>query len=475
MNSMRKVFFLSMAIVLAAFALPATALDKQFNITVTPAPPTPYILAAGQTTTVSVKFTNLSTGNSNISSLILTLANVTVNNTASPPAGTVTFGTPTFSPSGSVVACPSGTPAGSICVSNITNGVKPGNSLTVTVAVTPNAPFICADTAWIGQAFAGSSFGNQVFSDPATQATNSQVGVFVGCDVLACDGQFTSPQNLQSDDPGYAQVYRSMFNKDGATDAGCTVVPYSFANTILNDDQNKNKVNLVWYTQATAVFILSTNSQLRTVGSGNWTDAKRPVVAWLPATTTLGGSQVEIAGPACLATNPLSAPVPNLPGPYGTLASAITTTGLITSIAVNNVPASPTGGWAPLPTSAPPPFPIVIGGERFQVTGVMPTGSGAYTLTLDTGLGAGGRGVGGTSITSHPLGALVNSSPLPLLVGYSFDSNQTAAGYFNGMQAQICIQDYGWAASDIDPVSGAAQVFDFSTAIATGDLTVRYP
>jgi hypothetical protein len=363
-------------------------------------------------------------------------------------------------------------------VANIANGVKPGNSLTVTVPVTPNAPFICANAAWVGQAFAGSSFGTQVFSDPATQANNSQVGVFVGCDVIGCGGDFKSPQNLQSDDPGYAQVFRSTFNKDGVSGVGCTVVPYSFANTILSNGADKNKVNLVWYTQATAVFILSTNSQLRTVGSGNWTDAKRPVVAWLPATTTLGGTQVEIAGPACLATNPLSTPVPNLPGPYGTLASAITTTGSIGSVAVTGVP-TPTSlpaGWAPLPTTAPPPFPIVIGGERFQVTAV--TGSSPnYTLTLDTGLGAGGRGVGGTSITTHPLGAYVNSSPLPLLTGYGFASNpqQQAAGYFDGMQAQICIQDYGWAAGGIDPLSGAAQVFDFSTAIATGDLTVRYP
>ena len=472
MNSMCKFLCILTAVVMAAFALPAVALDKQFNITVTPAPPTPYLLPAGQTTNVTVKFTNLSSGNSNISSLILTLAGVTVNNTAS--AGTVTLGSPILSPSGSVVACPSGTPAGSICVANISNGIKPGNSLTVTVAVTPVAPFVCANAAWVGQAFAGSSFGTQVFSDPATGATNSQVGVFVGCDIIACGGSFTSPQNLQSDDPGYAQVFRSAFNKDGASGGACTVVPYSFANTILNNDANKNKVNLVWYTQATAVFILSTNSQLRTVDSGtNWTNAKRPRVAWLPATTTLGGLQTEIDAPACLATNPLSSPVPNLPGPYGTLTSAITTTGSVASITVN-VPGSLPAGWAPLPTTAPPPFPIVIGGERFQVTVV--TGSAPnYTLTLDTGLGAGGRGVGGTSVTTHPLGALVNSSPLPLLVGYSFDSNQTAAGYVNGMQAQICVQDYGWAASNIDPVSGAAQIFDFATAIATGDLTVRFP
>ena len=107
-----------------------------------------------------------------------------------------------------------------------------------------------------------------------------------------------------------------------------------------------------------------------------------------------------------------------LPGPYGTLASynnppinnaPIPASGTVSQIQVSVQTPLP-AGWAAWAT-ATAPFPIVIGGERLQVTGKSggPPPS-LYTLTLN-----GVRGVGGTSAGAHDIGSYVNSSPLPLL------------------------------------------------------------
>src|SRR6266508_5894485 len=75
MNSMRKFLYVLMAVGMAAFALPAIAADKLFDISVAQAvtEPPPGVLPAGETTTLSVTFTNKSPdGNSVIKSVRLT-------------------------------------------------------------------------------------------------------------------------------------------------------------------------------------------------------------------------------------------------------------------------------------------------------------------------------------------------------------------------------------------------------------------
>ena len=80
------------------------------------------------------------------------------------------------------------------------------------------------------------------------------------------------------------------------------------------------------------------------------------------------------------------------------------------------------------------------------------------------------RQSGGTPLEQHDLGALVMSSPLPLLITPSggWTADQVAAGYAAGLQAQMCVLETGWASGGSD-VSGLPLVYDFATVIDIGD------
>ena len=128
-----------------------------------------------------------------------------------------------------------------------------------------------------------------------------------------------------------------------------------------------------------------------------------------------------------------------------------------------------TSGAVPLPTTGT--FPIAIGRERMQVTGVSGTAP-TYTLTLDTT--PPGRTKGGT-IAGGPYapGALVMSTPLPIIpVGYNainpYAPPASPALYGEGTQAQMCVQEYGLGNGGID-ANGFPQVYDFATFIDIGD------
>ena len=473
MDYLRKCFWIVAGLSLAAFALPSTAADKLFNISVTS--PSPDTMPAGAATPVTIRTTNASPGNSVIGSMILTLGSPSLN----PPVTLVVT-----SPANLTLAnCPSSTangpvPTGSLCFNIPGQGIKAqGGKFDVTISVTVPSGFSCTNTVWIAQAFTG-SFSTTTFSDSTTQTQSySTTAAYVGCQTIACGGTAQEPppppNNLVgSDDPGYAQIWRSVFNKDGSSGPGCTIVPFGFDNSILTNGAKKNKVNLTWYTQPTAVFVIAANSQLYAdpnASTTGWSStANRPQVGWL---NDGAGNRVYVDGQTCLGTNPSSSPAPNLPGPYGKLAApGLPGTGGNTSITIDT--SSPPVGvtYVPLPTidanNNPIQFPLVIGTERLVATYSSP---GVYNVTRSDGF---------TPIAPHSAGAFVMSTPLPLLKAASLSTDpntlaaQQAAGYIAGMQAQMCIQESGSASSTID-FTGLPMVYDFATAIDIGDGGVK--
>ena len=471
MDYLRKCLWIVAALSLAAFALPSTAADKLFNISVTS--PSPDTMPAGTATPVTIRTTNSSPGNSVIGSMILTLGSPSL---VGPLTLTVT------SPANlSLATCPSSTsngpvPAGSLCFNVPGQGIKAGGGkLDITISVNVPSGFSCTNTVWIAQAFTG-SFSQTTFSDATTQTQPySTTPAYVGCQTIACGGTQQEPppppNNLVgSDDPGYAQIWRSVFNKDGSSGPGCTIVPFGFDNSILTNGAKKNKVNLTWYTQPTAVFVIAANSQLYAdpaASTTGWSSSpNRPQVGWL---NDGAGNRVYVDGQTCLGTNPSSSPAPNLPGPYGKLVGSLLGNNSPTSITIDTSSPPANVTYVPLPTidqaNNPITFPLVIGTERLLAT---------YSGTANVYNVMRGNGV--TPITPHSAGAFVMSTPLPLLKALSTDgptaAAQQAAGYFVGMQAQMCIQESGSAASAID-YTGLPMVYDFATAIDIGDGGVK--
>ena len=271
--------------------------------------------------------------------------------------------------------------------------------------------------------------------------------VFAG--TLACSPSTNPPSTFESvptgvgkTDPGYAAGYRGMYNKNGD---GCVVVPYTFTNTILNDDT----VQLAWDTvlQPYATFVYTMNWRLRSVDSTGWSEV-RPYVAWESDKYTISGP-VYVPGLACLSAS--------LPAPYGTLAADIgSVANADTQISITTT--------ATLP---PFPFPIDVGTERMEVTGAG-SSPGTYTVVRQTGR---------TLIAAHLAGAQVMSTPLPIDPNPYLPTQLYAANTDNpywGAQAHMCIVSQQWTSAGNDG-NGNAQVMPSTTVFDIGDgfVTIR--
>src|SRR6266536_573824 len=142
MNSMRKFLCVLTAVVMVAFALPATALDKMFSIST----PTRTILPAGATAASAVvRLKNESTGNSTIKSLTLTV---------SPDVGIV-------SASGS---SGNATISGQTVIFTGITGVKPGGTFDVNLTLSVGVAAACGQDLWTGHAYAGNNVGVTAFT-----------------------------------------------------------------------------------------------------------------------------------------------------------------------------------------------------------------------------------------------------------------------------------------------------------------------
>ena len=307
-------------------------------------------------------------------------------------------------------------------------------------------------------------------SPGSTSAFSDSFTIFAG--TLNCgqpfDSTFTNPDNLAKAQPGFSEGMRGAYNKDGVSTT-CVVVPYTFTNTILTNDQ----VQLSWDTgiQLNAAFMYSMNWRLRNVETTNpltgWTITPRPQVAWIADGS---GNPIFVPGLACLSGK--------LPTPYGTLdaeidanATSITIDGVAGFTAAN----APTPSLIGAPAVPATPFPVVIPNkvnpiltERMTATGtptVSGTSPGPYSLTYTVTRGLVTEGFSAKAV--HAAGAEVVSTPLPIIPNDT-TSFPPAKPYVVNTQAHMCIAEHGFGAFAIGP-DGTTQIMYFTTVIDIGD------
>jgi len=402
MNGMRKAIGLLMVIAFTAFALPSVAgNDKKMYSLQMSVPP-------GQTTapfTVKAKITN--EGNSSIHSFNLFVAGVTVVGVDRLDDASVVF-------------------IGSAITVTKADDLESGESRTVTIHVNS-----CGDGQWSAAAWTGAKLNGQQFN---LVLADSNLSSPIPCGPpLAAGGVFTVPN---STDLCLVFGQRGYYDKDGSIPG--TGLPIFVTN-------NQPTLHFRWNDFQPGGDPLAT-FEYTACGPGT---ASLPKVAWLntdgtPASTS--GTPAYIAGQWCL--DPMI-----LPAPYGTLSAGVgTADGYIAVNTTTPPPQSPSGtppGSIPYPGSGPTnpatpgtAFDVVIGTERITVQLVCLDNDGDPSDSGDCTDIAGGegkalkvvtRGVGGTSVTTHPSGALAMSTPLPLL------PLTAAFPYVAGRQALMCI------------------------------------
>ncbi len=492
MNNMRKVLgFLTAAMMLAAFAVPASGNfdDEKFSFVMAPAS-----VSAG-TQTITATITNLDFFDHIKSFKITVPAGVTITTPTSPtiPASKITVASGVVSVSGvlikwkqSAVLTMSATfPAtgcgstpfnwnvqafGGLFVSNEQFTLDPTKSnLTTTVSVTctlsfltqPNnalAGAIITNTPYnipagqfvkvqllVGGSPAPSSFDRQVSLTSACTLSNSQVTSISG---VATFGQLSSGAGasckLTASAPGFAPATSSDFSVTVADKAlTCpSITPTGSGQDTLTETSGANTTTLLRKENKDASVCAPTPVDV------TFSDADRTVQVTFdqsqPATvidtTTLW--PFELIDPATglpkvtrVAWEVIGGTPQYVPGPACLSSVPPAPYGTLGANITDTVTTSIMITAASLPT---PPFAIVIASnvpltdpERMLVTAL--SGSGTYTATVV-------RGTGGTTASTHSSGAAVVSTPLPII-----DSNaklpvgSSTPHPYAGKQAQVCI------------------------------------
>jgi hypothetical protein len=399
MNDVRGWCRAMTVIVLTAFAFPAVAakgsIDKVYSLTMKAAPDytaTNEVIAPVKVTAQIKNEAPPSTASSNIGSFVLQLK---------VPGVTIVWddaGHPPTPDSGTAVAT-----ATSITVTN-TGPVKGGQTFNLVFYVTS-----CGDAKWDANVFTGTSLNGDTFKRKNLD-TDPNLLTNISCGSVACGGGFTVDDvTVASLNPLLDGVH-GAFNQDGT----CGPVSYFVSNMLV---AGKRQVHFRWPASdgPKAAF------RYQIVSSVNQT----PRLAWLNANGSIAnhgdGSDVPayINAPQCLSGQ--------LPAPYGSLSQSVTATA--DRIRVDT--STPAGSVIPVPVPFAP-FPIVIGAERMEVTGIQ---NANWSVTRTSGV-------------RHPAGALVMSTPLPVL-NNTDDLNATLADdspvtnipppYLVGDQAQACI------------------------------------
>lgn len=404
MNSMRKIFCILMATVLAAFALPGVAGDNgkklySLQMSVPPAQTTaPF--------TVSATITN--EGNSTISSFKLYVSGLTIVGVNQPASG--------------AVAGPF--PGSSVLVTNM-SPVKSGQSFTLTLHVNS-----CGDGTWSPVAWTGAKLNGQTF-DLDLAPGHSVLATPISCGSFAAGVGFTVPDSLN---PNCVTGQRGYYDKDGSIPAGTLSI------FVTNTVPTNTQLHFRWPDLQN----VAGNDPLATFeydvcGSGPLPEVPGTQVAWLntdASRASAPGNPAFIAAQDCLGNANF------LPEPYGTLAGEGGVGAGDTTIPVETTLPS---GLHPAITHPATPFDIVIGTERMTVTGVA-CGSNDGDFGDDVNecseheapdVWTVVRAVGGTTAASHTSGGLVMSTPLPLL------PTGTGFPYTPGSPAQMCIADQG--------------------------------
>jgi hypothetical protein len=423
-NNICKVLCVLTALVLATFALPASAngFPKPYKVQISVPP--------GQTTapfTIQAKITNESL--LPIQSLNLFVSGVTIVGVSN-AVDTFQF-FPHFSlplPGFAKLAFTGSS------ISITRDPMFWGETLTLTIAVNS-----CGDAQWSPVAWTGSQLNGQTFNIDA----NSILASSIGCGPpLAAGAEFTVPDSVN---PSCVTGMRGYYDKDGSVPV--SPLPIFVTNTVPTNGQ----LHFRWTDFQAGGDPLAT-FEYDVCAPGPLPEVPNTQVAWLntdgsPASTA--GTPAYITAQDCL--------LPDLlPAPYGTLAANLGLTD--TTVAVNTAtpppqatPGTPPGSISYPPGSSPTspaapgtPFDIVLGTERITVQLVCLDNDNDATDGNDcteTGEGEGKalmvvhRGVGGTAAATHSSGALVMSTPLPLLPA------NVPAPYVAGNQALMCVAD----------------------------------
>lgn len=441
------------AIVLAAFALPSVADNgkKIYSLQMS-VPPAPG--GQPQTTapfTVKAKITNR--GNSSIHSFNLFVTGSTIVDVKKPEDAKIAF-------TGSSISVTKADEVGS------------GESLTVTIKVNS-----CGDGQWSAAVWTGSSLNGQNFN---LDVANSALTASISCGNLAVGAGFTVPD---STNPACVTGQRGYYDKDGSVPVN--PLPFFVTNTVPANGQ----LHFRWPDNNTGDPLATFEYEV--CGSGPLPPPGTTQVAWLntdgsPASTP--GTPAFITAQDCLDPD-------ILPAPYGTLTAALgPTDGTIlidtTMPPRQSPPGAPPGsidypGSSPVNPGTPgTAFDVVIGTERITVQLVCldidrdPGDAGDCTDTPAEGkaLKVVKRGVGGTVVPTdpHPAGALVMSTPLPLITADVLP-NPNPANYVVGHQALMCIADQDPGFVDGDESEDEVATDHATTFIDIGDGWGNHP
>jgi hypothetical protein len=243
-----------------------------------------------------------------------------------------------------------------------------------------------------------------------------------------------------------AALVHGRYNKDGScasTSFFATKVP------ILNDQYQFHfrwpvDTSTANDAQPGAAFAYTLTINRSTIDLG-WKNSDGSSATSGDGTTT---SPVYIHAPVCLNGT--------MPTPYGSLSQPVDASLTSTQLKVNTSPNK--GGVLPVP---PTPCPITIGTERMQVMAISGT-----TWTVARGQGKADNSDAGP----HAAGALVVSTPLPLLADIS--PSTLADGttvvdpspYHLNDQAQVCILAAPAPVPDSDPAQWTVNIIDIGDA-----------
>ena len=388
-------FVCLIAILLAAFALPSVAGNdkKIYNLQT-------QIVSSSPPFTVQATLTSEPTGNSSFNSFSLSVVGLQiVGIVGQPNSGNATF-------TGSSVTVVNASP------------VKPGKSISVTLALSS-----CGDGAWSASAWTGSKLNGQSFD---LVPAHSVLATSIPCGTVAQGTAFTVPDTVN---PDCVSGMRDYYDKDGTVPIP---VPYFVTNTL--SAPVNGQLHFRWPTVVADNGDPAAAFEYSVCGPGTLPAGGLDTqVAWL---TDVGGYPVYIIAPDCIAPN-------ELPAPYGTLHGAIGATDI--SITVDALSFGFPNAHGAI-QHALPPFDIVIGTERMTVTAVSsddgpggdlsegPSEFGEDEVELEFWTVT--RHVGGTLAAAHADDAPVMSTPLPLL-----PLTGVPPPYVAGHQAQMCIAD----------------------------------